>query len=63
MGRAYNRNGQKRNAFRLLVGMPEEKSPLGRSRLRRVDIIKMDIGDITWGGVVWLTIGTRREFL
>jgi hypothetical protein len=33
---------EKRNAYRLLVGKPEGKKPLGRPRLRWVDYIKMD---------------------
>jgi hypothetical protein len=37
------RMGEKRNAYRLLVGKPEETRPLGRPRLRWVDNIKMDI--------------------
>jgi hypothetical protein len=45
------RIGEKRNAYRLLVGKPEEKRPLGRSRRRWVDNIKMDLGKIGWGNV------------
>jgi hypothetical protein len=37
------RMGEKRNAYRLLVGMPEGKRPLGRSRRRWVDNIRMDL--------------------
>jgi hypothetical protein len=36
------RMGEKRNVYRLLVGRPEGKRPLGRSRLRWIDNIKMD---------------------
>jgi hypothetical protein len=36
--------GEKRNAYRLLVGKPEGKIPLGRSRRRWVDNIRMDLG-------------------
>jgi hypothetical protein len=42
--------GEKRNAFRLLVGKPEGKRPLGRPRCRWVDNITMDLGEIGWGG-------------
>jgi hypothetical protein len=35
--------GVKRNPFRILVGMPEGKRPLGRPRLRWVDNIKMNL--------------------
>jgi hypothetical protein len=35
--------GEKRNAYRILVGNPEGKSPLGRTRRRWMDNIKMDL--------------------
>jgi hypothetical protein len=38
--------GEKRNVYRLLVGKPEGKRPLGRPRRRWIDNIKMDLGDI-----------------
>jgi hypothetical protein len=40
------RMGGKRNAYRLLVGKPEGRRPLGRSRRRWVDNNKMDLGEI-----------------
>jgi hypothetical protein len=46
--------GEKRNAYRLLVGKPEGKSALGRPRRRWVDNIKMDVGEVGWGGVDWI---------
>jgi hypothetical protein len=39
------------NAYRLLVGKPEEKRPLGRPRRRWADNIRMDILEVGWGGV------------
>jgi hypothetical protein len=36
-------NGEKRNAYRILVGKLEGKTPLGRPRRRWVDNIKMDL--------------------
>jgi hypothetical protein len=42
------RMGEKRNAFRVLVGKPEGKRPLGRPRRRWVDNIKMDLREIEW---------------
>jgi hypothetical protein len=42
---------EKRNAYRLLVGKPEGKSPIGRPKRRRVDNIKMDLLEIGCGGV------------
>jgi hypothetical protein len=41
--------GEKRNAYRLLVGKPEGKRQLGRPRHRWVDNIRMDLGD--WTGL------------
>jgi hypothetical protein len=46
MVRACSTNGAKRNAYRMLVGNPERKSPLGRPRCGWVDNIKMDHGEI-----------------
>jgi hypothetical protein len=40
-----------RNAYRLLVGKPEEKRPLGRPRRRWVDNIRMDLGEAGWVGL------------
>jgi hypothetical protein len=45
--------GEKRNAYRLLVGKPERKRPLGRPRCKWVDYIKMDVLEIGWRGVDW----------
>jgi hypothetical protein len=39
MGRACSTNGEKRNAYRILVGMPERQRRLGRPRLRCVDYV------------------------
>jgi hypothetical protein len=46
--------GEKRNAYRLLVGKPQGKRPLGRSGRRWVDNIKIDLVEIGWGGVDWI---------
>jgi hypothetical protein len=43
--------GEKRNAYRLFVGKPDGKRPLGRPGCRWVDNITMDLLDIGWGGV------------
>jgi hypothetical protein len=51
MGRACSTNGTKRNAYRILMGKPEGKRPLGRQRHRCVDNIKMDLREIGWGGM------------
>jgi hypothetical protein len=48
------RIGEKRNVYRLLVGKPEGKTPLGRPRRRWVDNIKMYLLEIGWGVVDWI---------
>jgi hypothetical protein len=50
--------GEKRNAYRLLVGKGEGKRPIGRPRRRWVDNFKMDLLEIGWGGVDWIGLGT-----
>jgi hypothetical protein len=55
------RMGEKRNAYRLLVGKPEGKRPLGRPRRRWVDNIKVDLLEIGWGGVDWIGIAQDRD--
>jgi hypothetical protein len=49
-------NGPKRNAYRILVGKPEEKRPIGRPRRRWVYNIKMDLRDIGWDGMDWIDL-------
>jgi hypothetical protein len=46
MGMACSTNGEKMNAYRILVGKAEEKSPLGKPRRRWVNNIKMDLRGI-----------------
>jgi hypothetical protein len=58
--------GEKRNVYRLLVGKPEGKRPLGRPRRRWIDKIKIDLLEIGVNVVtefVWLRIGTVGELL
>jgi hypothetical protein len=56
MGRACSTNGEKRTAYRILVGKPEEKRPLGRPRRRWVENVKMDLGEIGWDGMDWTDV-------
>jgi hypothetical protein len=46
--------GEKRNAYRLLVGKPEGKRPLVRPRRRWVDNIRMDLEGVGWSDVDWI---------
>jgi hypothetical protein len=49
MGGACSTKGEKRDAYRILVGKPEGKRPLGKPRRRWVDNSKLDLKDIRMG--------------
>jgi hypothetical protein len=57
------RMGEGRNVYRVLVGKPEGKRPLQRPRRRWEDGIKMDLGEIGWGGVgvEWIQLAQGRD--
>jgi hypothetical protein len=58
--------GEKRNAYRILVGKPEGKRPLLRPRRRWVDNIKMDFKELGWDAMdwmIWLRVGTSGGLL
>jgi hypothetical protein len=48
--------GEKRNAYRVLVGKPEGKRPRGSPRRRWVDNIKMDLREIGWNCMDWIDL-------
>jgi len=53
--------GERRGAYRVLVGKPEGKRPLGRHGPRWEGSINMDLQEVRWGswtGIIWLRIGT-----
>jgi hypothetical protein len=53
--------GEKMNAYRIVVGKPEGKRPLGRPRHRQLDNIKMDLREIGWAGVVGIDVAQERD--
>jgi hypothetical protein len=53
--------GEKRNAYRLLVGKPEGKRPLGRPRRSWVDNIRMNHGEVGWSDVDWFGVAEDRD--
>jgi hypothetical protein len=61
MAGACNTNGKKRNAYRLLVGKPEGRRPLGRPRCRWLDNIRMDLVEVGWGDVDWIGLAQDRD--
>jgi hypothetical protein len=55
------RMGEKRNVYRLRVGNPEGKRPLGRPRRRWIDNIKMDLLEIGLNVVDWIGLVQDRD--
>jgi hypothetical protein len=55
------RMGEQRNVYRVLMGKPEGKRPLGRPRHRREDGIRMDLSEIDWGSVDWIQLAQDRD--
>jgi hypothetical protein len=62
----YVAHGEERGVFRVLVGKPEGKRPLGRPRHRWEDNIKVDLQEWdvgVWTGSIWLRIETGERHL
>ena len=53
--------GEERVAYRVLVGKPEGKRPLGRPRRRWVDNIRMDLQEVVCGYVDWIGLAQERD--
>jgi hypothetical protein len=53
--------GEKMNAYRILVGKPERKRPLGRPRRRWVDNIKVDLREIEWDSMDWFDLAHNKD--
>jgi hypothetical protein len=53
--------GEKRNAYRILVGKPEGKKPLGKPKRRWEDNIKINLREIGWGGMDWIDLAEDRD--
>jgi hypothetical protein len=53
--------GEKRNEYRILVGKPGGKRPLGRPRRRWVDNIKMNLREIEWDRMDWINLTQERD--
>jgi hypothetical protein len=52
---------EKKNAYKILVGKPEGKRPLGRPRRRCLDNIKMDLREIGWDGMDRIALAQDRN--
>jgi hypothetical protein len=56
------RMGEERKVYKVLVGKPEGKRPLGRPRCRWEDGIRMDLREIDLGGVDWIRLAQDRDW-
>jgi hypothetical protein len=55
------RSKELRNAYKILVGKPAGKRPLGRRRRRWEDNIRIDLREIRWEVVVWMHLAQDRD--
>jgi len=53
--------GEERGVYRVLVGKPEGRRPLGRPRCRLVDNIRMDLQEVGCGYVDWTWLAQDRD--
>jgi hypothetical protein len=53
--------GERRGVYRIMVGKPEGKRPLGRPRLRREDNIKMELQETGFGATDWIEQAQDRN--
>ena len=61
MGGACSAYGERRCVYRVLVGKPEGKRPLGRPRRRWEENIKMDLQEVGCGGMDWIDVAQDRD--
>ena len=55
------RKGEEREVYRVLVGKPEGRRPLGRPRRRWVDNIRMDLQEVGCGYMDWIGLAQDRD--
>jgi len=53
--------GERRGVYRVLVGKPEGKRPMGRPRRRWQDNIKIVLQEVVWRGMDWIDMGQDRD--
>jgi hypothetical protein len=53
--------GEGRGAYRILVGRPEGRRPLGRPRRRWEDNIKTELQEVGWHGMAWIDMAQDRD--
>jgi hypothetical protein len=57
------RLGEEKNVYRILVGKPDGKRSMGRSRRRWVDNMKIDFREIEWDGMDWIDLDQWRALV
>jgi hypothetical protein len=55
------RMGEERDMYKILMGKPEGKRPLGRPKRRWEDGIRMELREIGWGSVDWIQLAQDRD--
>jgi hypothetical protein len=53
------RMGEMKNAYRIMMGKPEGKRPVGRPKMQ--EHFKMDLSEIGWGGMDWIDLAQDRD--
>jgi hypothetical protein len=61
MDRACSVYGGEERRYRVLIGKPERRRPLGRARSRWKDNIKMDLQEVGCGGMDWIDLAHDRD--
>jgi hypothetical protein len=61
VGRACNTNGEKFNAYRILMGKTRRKKTLERPKRRWVNNIKMDLKEMGWDGIDWIGLAQDSD--
>jgi hypothetical protein len=53
--------GERRSAYKVLIGKPERRRPLGRPRRRWEDNMKVDFREVRWGDIDWIGLAQDRD--
>jgi hypothetical protein len=61
MGGSCSSDGEGRGVYKVLLGKPEGKRPLGRPRCRWQDNIKMDLQEVECGSMDWIGVAEDRD--
>jgi hypothetical protein len=61
MGRTCSTNGDERNTYRILLGRPEGKRPVGRPKPKWVNNIKMELGETGQDAMDWIDLAQDRS--